>query len=70
MGNPLWFIFWLLVFWIVSLPVACFCAFFYIIVYAIVVCIPGLSNIAEILLQAVQFPHYCAKAMMDCKSLF
>ncbi|KAH8402596.1 hypothetical protein KR215_003060 [Drosophila sulfurigaster] len=70
MGNPLWFIFWLLVFWIVSLAVAFFCAFFYIVIYALVVCVPGLANVAEILLQGLQFPHYCAKAMMDCKPLF
>ncbi|KAH8417576.1 hypothetical protein KR222_002030 [Zaprionus bogoriensis] len=69
MGNPIWFVFWLLVFWIVSLAVAFFCAFFYIVLLPLVVCIPGLASITDILLQAVQFPHYCAKAMMDCKSL-
>ncbi|EDW59280.1 uncharacterized protein LOC115761258 [Drosophila novamexicana] len=70
MGNPVWFIFWLLVFWIISLAVAFFCAFFYIVIYTLVVCIPGLSGISDVLLQGLQFPHYCAKAMVDCKPPF
>ncbi|EDV93224.1 uncharacterized protein LOC6563029 [Drosophila grimshawi] len=69
MGNPIWFVFWLLVLWFVSLVVAFFCSFLYIILYTLVVCIPGLSGVSDILLQGVQFPHYCAQAMMDCKSL-
>ncbi|XP_036324521.1 uncharacterized protein LOC118737843 isoform X3 [Rhagoletis pomonella] len=28
----------------------------------------GLSGINGILLQGIQFPHYCAQAMLDCKS--
>ncbi|KAH8243658.1 uncharacterized protein [Drosophila kikkawai] len=70
MPNPLWFIFWLLVFWFVSFFVAFFCAFFYIWVYAFASCIPALTGISEILLQGVQFPFYCGKAMLEGKQAF
>ncbi|XP_065363770.1 uncharacterized protein LOC135957039 [Calliphora vicina] len=70
MGNPIWFIFWFLVFWFISFFLAFFCAGVYIILLIFVVCFPGLSSITDILLQCIQFPQYCAKAMMECKSPF
>ncbi|XP_037913179.1 uncharacterized protein LOC119652884 [Hermetia illucens] len=69
MKNPLWFIVWLIVLIIIAFPVAAFCAGWYILVYALTVCIPGLSGLSDLLLQGAQFAHYCAQAMMDCRSL-
>ncbi|KAI9580489.1 uncharacterized protein LOC119638750 [Glossina fuscipes] len=70
MGNPIWFIFWFLIFWFISFFVAFFCAGVYIIVYILVICFPGMSGFTDILLQCIQFPHYCAKAMLECRSPF
>ncbi|XP_037940783.1 uncharacterized protein LOC119683769 [Teleopsis dalmanni] len=70
MGNPIWFIFWLLVLIFISFWVAFIAAWFYIFVYVLVVCCSGLSGLTDMLLQIVQFPHYCAQAMMDCQSPF
>lgn len=91
MKNPLWFIIWLVLLIFLSFFVAAFCAGWYIIIYPITVCIPGLSvsgfvdsrkplimttfyfyfqGITDLLLQGIQFPHYCASGMMECRSLF
>lgn len=43
MKNPLWFIIWLVILIFLSFFVAGFCAGWYIIIYPITVCIPGLS---------------------------
>lgn len=43
MKNPLWFIIWLVLLIFLSFFVAAFCAGWYIIIYPITVCIPGLS---------------------------
>ncbi|XP_013119099.1 uncharacterized protein LOC106096086 [Stomoxys calcitrans] len=70
MGNPIWFIFWLLVFVFISFFVAFFCAAFYIVLLIFTTCIPGLTSITDLLLQCLQFPYYCAKAMMECRQPF
>ncbi|XP_053946369.1 uncharacterized protein LOC129236318 [Anastrepha obliqua] len=70
MGNPIWFIFWFLIFWFISFFVAGLSAFCYIILYALEVVIPALSGVNNLLLQGIQFTHYCAQAMIDCKSPF
>jgi hypothetical protein len=41
--NLLWFIVWLLIFIFISFEVAGFCAFFYILILPITVCIPDIS---------------------------
>ncbi|XP_039955477.1 uncharacterized protein LOC120771492 [Bactrocera tryoni] len=68
MGNPLWFIFWFLVFWFISFFVAFLAAFLYIICYVLEVLFSGLSGLNNLLLKGIQFPHYCAVGMMECKS--
>ncbi|GAB0093125.1 uncharacterized protein DMENIID0001_081890 [Sergentomyia squamirostris] len=70
MKNPLWFVIWLLILIFIAFFVAAFCAGWYILVYPLTVCIPALSPISDLLLQGAQFTHYCAKAMMECRSLF
>ncbi|XP_055851247.1 uncharacterized protein LOC129915638 isoform X2 [Episyrphus balteatus] len=67
--NPIWAIFWLIIFFFISFVVAGFSAFCYVFLYVLVVCIPGLSGVTDILLQGIQFPHFCAKAMMEGKPL-
>ncbi|ENN81711.1 hypothetical protein D910_08762 [Dendroctonus ponderosae] len=69
MGNVVYSIIWLLILFFISFFVAGFCAFFYIIVHPLSVCIPPLSGLSDILLQGVQFPHYCADKMMTGGSI-
>lgn len=70
MGSSiLWFIIWLLILIFISFEVAGFCSFFYIFILPITVCIPDLSAITDLLLKGVQFPYYCAKAMMEGQPL-
>jgi len=68
-GNPLWVIIWLLILIFISFFVAGFCAFFYIYILPITVCVPDLSAFTDVMLKGVQFPFYCAKAMMEGRSL-
>ncbi|XP_067618168.1 uncharacterized protein [Eurosta solidaginis] len=68
MGNPIWFVFWFLIFWFISFFVAFLAAFFYIIVYTLEVIFRELSGLSGLLLQGIQFPHYCLRAMLDFKS--
>uniref|UniRef100_A0A182VQB3 Uncharacterized protein n=1 Tax=Anopheles minimus TaxID=112268 RepID=A0A182VQB3_9DIPT len=70
MANVLWSIIWLIVLVVVGFWVALFCAGWYVFVYPLTVCVPQLSGISDILLAGVQFTHYCAKSMMDGRSLF
>ncbi|VEN53106.1 unnamed protein product [Callosobruchus maculatus] len=65
MGNVIYSIIWLLILFFISFFVAGFCAGFYIIVHPLSVCLPPLTSLAELLLQGVQFPHYCAEKMMS-----
>ncbi|EFA08365.1 hypothetical protein TcasGA2_TC006008 [Tribolium castaneum] len=65
MANPINLILWLLVLIFISFWVAAICAGFYIIVHPLSVCIKPLTEIADLLLQGVQFPHYCAEKMFS-----
>lgn len=65
MGNVVYSIIWFIILIFLAFFVAGFCAGFYIIIYPLTVCIPALSGITDILLQGVQFPHYCAEKMMS-----
>ncbi|KAL1494349.1 hypothetical protein ABEB36_009961 [Hypothenemus hampei] len=69
MGNVVLSIIWLLILIFISFWVAGFCAGLYIIIHPLSVCIPPLTGLADILLQAVQFPHYCAEKMMSGGSI-
>lgn len=59
MANIVYSIIWLLVLIIVAFWISGFCAFWYIILYPLTVCVPDLSVVTDFLLKIVQFPHYC-----------
>ncbi|XP_012251528.1 uncharacterized protein LOC105683486 [Athalia rosae] len=61
--NPFAFIFWGLVLILVSFWVAGFCAMWYIWIYCCSAWISACGEFADILLQGVQFPYYCASKM-------
>lgn len=65
MGNIIFSIIWLVVLILVSFWLAAFAAGFYIIILPFTVCIEALSGLTDFLLQVVQFPRYCAQAMME-----
>ncbi|XP_030757156.1 uncharacterized protein LOC115883022 [Sitophilus oryzae] len=65
MGNIVYSIIWLIILIFLSFFVAAFCAGFYILFHCLSVCIPPLQGLADLLLQGVQFPHYCAEKMMS-----
>ncbi|CAG9767402.1 unnamed protein product [Ceutorhynchus assimilis] len=69
MANVVFSIIWLLILIFISFFVAGFCAGFYILIFALTVCLPPLSGLSDILLQGVQFPHYCADKMMTGGSI-
>ncbi|XP_058116438.1 uncharacterized protein LOC131288609 [Anopheles ziemanni] len=70
MGNPLWSVIWLIVLIVVGFWVAFFCAGWYVIFYPLTVCVPDISVVSDFLLMGAQFTHFCAKSMMEGKSLF
>ncbi|CAO1423500.1 unnamed protein product [Diamesa hyperborea] len=70
MKNPLWVILWLIILILVAFFVAGFCATWYIIIYPLTVCVPDIAVVTDFLLKAVQFPHFCAKNMMEGTPLF
>ncbi|KAL3272405.1 hypothetical protein HHI36_013881 [Cryptolaemus montrouzieri] len=65
MGNPIQVILWLIILIVLSFWFAGICAFFYIIVYCLEACIPGLKDISDLLLQGVQLPNLCAKKVIE-----
>ncbi|CAG4970823.1 unnamed protein product [Parnassius apollo] len=67
MGNVIFSIIWLLVLIFVSFWIAGIAAGFYIIILPFTVCIEALSGLTDFLLSVVQFPKYCAQAMVDGK---
>ncbi|XP_052867638.1 uncharacterized protein LOC128273658 [Anopheles cruzii] len=70
MANLLWSIIWLIVLIVVGFWVALFCAGWYVLIYPLTVCIPDVSVVSDFLLLGAQFTHFCAKSMMEGKSLF
>ncbi|EDV99797.1 GH12209 [Drosophila grimshawi] len=69
MRNPLWFCFWLIVLLVVSFVVALLGAVFYIFTYLFAQCCDCFRSVADFCLKCVQFPGYCAAAMLNCQSL-
>jgi len=63
-GSPLWMVVWFLLLWFIGLPVAGFCAGWYILVLPFTVCIESLTPITDLLLKGAQATHFCAKHMM------
>ncbi|XP_044759288.1 uncharacterized protein LOC123317013 [Coccinella septempunctata] len=68
MANPLQALVWLLILIFLAFWCAGVCAFFYIIVYCLEACIPGLKDISDLLLQGVQLPNLCAKKIIEALS--
>ncbi|CAK1579330.1 unnamed protein product [Parnassius mnemosyne] len=67
MGNVIFSLIWLLVLIFVAFWIAGIAAGFYIIILPFTVCIEALSGLTDFLLSVVQFPKYCAQAMVDGK---
>jgi hypothetical protein len=64
-GSPIFSLIWLLILIFLSFWIAGIAAGLYVIVYCIEACVPDIKVLSEILLKGVQFPHYCAKQMLD-----
>ncbi|KAJ0177779.1 hypothetical protein K1T71_006652 [Dendrolimus kikuchii] len=65
MGNVIFSIIWLIVLIFVAFWVAMFAAGFYIVILPFTVCIEPLTGLTDFLLSVVQFPKYCAQAMVE-----
>ncbi|KAJ3627886.1 hypothetical protein MTP99_015228 [Tenebrio molitor] len=64
--NPLCCLVWFVAFYF-SFIIACFCCFWYILIYPCTVCIDALSGYTDLLLKGIQLPHYCAQKMVNCE---
>ncbi|KAF4522493.1 hypothetical protein B566_EDAN002578 [Ephemera danica] len=62
-GNPIWFVFWLLVLIFLGFWVGFFCAGWYVLLAPLAVCLPVLKGLTDILMQGVQFPHKTAEIL-------
>ncbi|KAJ8728628.1 hypothetical protein PYW07_006324 [Mythimna separata] len=69
MGNIVFSIIWFIILIFVSFWVAGICAGIYIIVLPFTVCVEALSGLTDFLLSVIQFPRYCAQAMMEGRGL-
>ncbi|KAM3967140.1 uncharacterized protein ACR2FA_011995 [Aphomia sociella] len=67
MGNVVYSIIWLIILLLVGLWIAGIAAGFYIIILPFTVCIEPLTGLTDFLLLVIQFPRYCAQAMMEGK---
>ncbi|CAG9121042.1 hypothetical protein JYU34_004577 [Plutella xylostella] len=65
MANVLFSIIWLIILIFIAFWIAGIAAGFYILILPFTVCIEPLSGLTDFLLQVVQFPKYCAEAMME-----
>ena len=68
-GNIVNSILWFLILWFLSLWVAAFCAQFYILLYCLAACIDCLREPCDLLLKGIQWPHTCARNMIEGKPL-
>ncbi|KAJ8720972.1 hypothetical protein PYW08_006437 [Mythimna loreyi] len=69
MGNIVFSIIWFIILIFISFWVAGICAGIYIIVLPFTVCVEPLSGLTDFLLSVIQFPRYCAQAMMEGRGL-
>ncbi|XP_077288202.1 uncharacterized protein LOC143912732 [Arctopsyche grandis] len=69
MGNAGYSIVWLIILIFVTFWLAGFCAFFYIILLPFTACFDFLQPLADLLLQGIQTPLACTKAMMEGRPL-
>uniref|UniRef100_A0A2A4JVY0 Uncharacterized protein n=1 Tax=Heliothis virescens TaxID=7102 RepID=A0A2A4JVY0_HELVI len=69
MGNIVFSLIWALILIFISLWIAGIAAGFYIIILPFTVCIEALTGLTDFLLSVVQFPRYCAEAMMQGRGL-
>ncbi|XP_026759956.1 uncharacterized protein LOC113519096 [Galleria mellonella] len=67
MGNVVFSILWLIILIFVGFWIAGIAAGFYILIIPFTVCIEALTGLTDFLLLVVQFPRYCAQAMMEGK---
>lgn len=66
MANIVQAIIWFLILIFIAIfLVAPICASLYILIHPLSVCIEPLTGISDALLQGIQFPHYCAKKMVE-----
>ncbi|XP_072929209.1 uncharacterized protein [Epargyreus clarus] len=65
MGNVVFSIIWLIILIFLGFWIAGVAAFFYILFIPFTVCINPLTGLTDFLLTVIQFPRYCAQAMMD-----
>ncbi|PZC86108.1 hypothetical protein B5X24_HaOG213066 [Helicoverpa armigera] len=69
MANIVFSIIWALILIFISFWIAGIAAGIYIIVLPFTVCIEALTGLTDFLLAVVQFPRYCAQAMMEGRGL-
>ncbi|XP_068625259.1 uncharacterized protein [Battus philenor] len=67
MGNVLFSIIWLLILIFIGFWIAGIAAGLYILILPFTVCIEPLTGLTDFLLTVIQFPKYCAQAMMEGK---
>ncbi|KAL0832062.1 hypothetical protein ABMA28_001552 [Loxostege sticticalis] len=67
MGNVLFSIIWLVILIFIGFWIAGLAAGIYILLIPFTVCIEPLSGLTDFLLSVIQFPRYCAQAMVDGK---
>ncbi|OWR51146.1 hypothetical protein KGM_210950 [Danaus plexippus plexippus] len=65
MGNIIYSIIWLIILLFIAFWIAGISAGIYILILPFTVCIEPLSGLTDFLLTVIQFPKYCAQAMMD-----
>ncbi|XP_030027104.1 uncharacterized protein LOC115445129 [Manduca sexta] len=65
MGNVIFSILWLVILIFIGFWIAGIAAGIYILVLPFTVCIEPLSGLTDFLLSVVQFPKYCAQAMVE-----
>ncbi|CAH2040496.1 unnamed protein product, partial [Iphiclides podalirius] len=67
MGNVIFSIIWLLILIFIAFWIAGLAAGVYILILPFTVCIEPLTGLTDFLLSVVQFPKYCAQAMVEGK---
>lgn len=68
-ARILWVIVWLLLLIFVTFWVASFAAFWYILIAALVPCVPPLKGVIDILHRAVLLPYFCSDNIVNGRDL-
>ncbi|KAL3170254.1 hypothetical protein MRX96_015291 [Rhipicephalus microplus] len=64
-----WMLIWLLLLIFAAFWVASFAAFWYILVYVLVPCIPAAKDVAALLHRGVLLPYFCADNMVNGRDI-